>query len=159
MHPNPGAKPHRPIPQTNTPDNMQQVTHEGIVVSSQQGLVQVQMQVVSACHTCEAHARCTFAEKKDKTVDINTPQWQSYAPGDRVTVIINSGHGLLAVLIAYILPAILILATFATLYALRLPELWVAIASLAVIGIYTAALYLFRNRLQRKFTFRLEKAQ
>ncbi len=137
---------------------MQQVTHPGIVISSQQGTVQVKMQVVSACASCEAHARCTFAEKKDKTVDITTPQWQNYNPGDPVTVIINSGRGLLAVLIAYILPAVLILATFATLYTLRLPELWVALASLAVIGLYTLVLYLSRNRLQQRFTFRLEKA-
>lgn len=137
---------------------MQQVTHPGIVISSQQGTVQVKMQVVSACASCEAHARCTFAEKKDKTVDITTPLWQNYNPGDPVTVIINSGRGLLAVLIAYILPAVLILATFATLYTLRLPELWVALASLAVIGLYTLVLYLSRNRLQQRFTFRLEKA-
>lgn len=137
---------------------MQQVTHPGIVISSQQGTVQVKMQVVSACASCEAHARCTFAEKKDKTVDITTPLWQNYNPGDPVTVIINSSRGLLAVLIAYILPAVLILATFATLYTLRLPELWVALASLAVIGLYTLVLYLSRNRLQQRFTFRLEKA-
>ncbi len=137
---------------------MQQVTHPGIVISSQQGTVQVKMQVVSACASCEAHARCTFAEKKDKTVDITTPLWQNYNPGDPVTVIINSGRGLLAVLIAYILPAVLILATFATLYTLRLPELWVALASLAAIGLYTLVLYLSRNRLQQRFTFRLEKA-
>lgn len=136
---------------------MQQVTHDGTVISSQQGTVKVQMQVLSACAACEAHARCTFSEKKEKVVDIVTPTWQNYTPGDHVTVIINSGHGLLAVLIAYILPAVLILSTFTVLYTLHIPELWVALVSLLVIALYGILLYLFRNRLQRKFSFQIKK--
>jgi hypothetical protein len=52
---------------------------------------------------------------------------------------------------------VLLLATFGTLYALRLPELSVALASLAVIALYGALLYLLRHRLQNRFTFRIEK--
>ena len=136
---------------------MQQVSHAGTVISSECGIVKVQMQVVSACSACQAHANCTFSEKKEKIVDIDTPQWRDYTPGQRVNVIIQSGRGLQAVLIAYILPAVLLLATFGTLYALRLPELTVALASLAVIALYGALLYLLRHRLQNRFTFRIEK--
>ena len=134
-------------------------THPGTVISSDNKQVKVKMEVISACASCEAHARCTFSEKKDKVVDIDTPDGEQYAPGDRVTVIINSGHGLLAVLIAYVLPALLILAVFALLYALHLPELWIALATLLSVGLYALALYFFRNRLQRKFTFRLSKSK
>ena len=136
---------------------MQQVSHAGTVISSESGIVKVQMQVVSACSACQAHANCTFSEKKEKIVDIDTPQWRDYTPGQRVNVIIQSGRGLQAVLIAYILPAVLLLATFGTLYTLRLPELTVALASLAVIALYGALLYLLRHRLQNRFTFRIEK--
>ena len=137
---------------------MQQTTHDGTVLSVQPGTVKVQMQVLSTCASCEAHARCTFAEKKDKIVDVDTPHWQQYAQGDPVTVIISTGHGLLAVLIAYVLPAMLILGTFALLYALRLPELWIALATLGAVALYGLILYLCRGRLQRKFTFSLAKA-
>ena len=132
-------------------------THAGTVIAASDNRVKVQMQVISACASCEAHAHCTFSEKKDKIVDIDTPDWQQYAPGDRVTVIINSGHGLLAVLIAYVLPALLILAVFALLYALHFPELWIALITLLAVGLYGLILYLCRHRLQRKFTFRLKK--
>lgn len=133
-------------------------THEGIVTAVAENQVKVQMQVLSACAACEAHAKCTFAEKKDKIVDIDTPDWKHYTPGDRVTVIINSGHGLLAVFIAYVLPALLILGVFALLYTLHLPELWIALITLLSVGLYGLVLYLFRHRLQRRFTFRVEKA-
>ena len=132
-------------------------THAGTVVEVAENQVKVQMQVLSACASCEAHARCTFAEKKDKMVDIATPDWRQYAPGDRVTVIINSGLGLLAVLIAYVLPALLILAIFAVIYALHLPELWIALITILATGLYGVVLYLCRNRLQQRFTFRLKK--
>ena len=132
-------------------------THAGTVIASGNKQVKVKMEVISACASCEAHARCTFSEKKDKIVDIDTPDWRQYTPGDQVTVIINSGHGLLAVLIAYVLPALLILAVFSLLYALRLPELWIALATLLSVGVYCFVLYLCRHRLQRKFTFRLQK--
>ncbi len=132
-------------------------THAGTVVASGNKQVKVKMEVISACASCEAHARCTFSEKKDKIVDIETQQWQQYHEDDPVTVIINSGHGLLAVLLAYILPAIVILATFALLFSLHLSELWVALITLVAVALYGGILYLCRNRLQQKFTFRLAK--
>ena len=96
-------------------------THPGVVVHSADGHVQVKMEVISACGSCEAHAHCTFSEKKDKLVDIDTPHWKDYQPDDRVTVIINSSLTIL------------------------------------VVCIYGWVLYLMRHRLQRKFTFRIEK--
>ena len=136
---------------------MEITTHPGTIIASGQGRVTVQMKVTSACSSCQAHAHCTFSESKDKNVEIDTPDWKNYAPGDSVTVIINSSRGLLAVFLAYVLPSIVILATFALLYSLRLPEIWVALATLLAVALYCGILYLCRNRLQRKFTFNLRK--
>jgi O-antigen/teichoic acid export membrane protein len=49
------------------------------------------------------------------------------------------------------------LSTFTVLYTLHIPELWVALVSLLVIALYGILLYLFRNRLQRKFSFQIKK--
>lgn len=133
------------------------VKHNGVVASVKKGCVSVQMRVISACASCEAHSRCGFAEAKDKTVDVETRDWKNYAVGDAVTVIIQTGNGLKAVFIAYVLPAIVIIAAFAAFYSLHLDEGVTALLTLAVVGIYGVVLYLFRHRLQRKFTFRLEK--
>ena len=126
-------------------------THLGTVTNVVPGTVTVQLRVVSACATCEAHSRCGFADSKDKTMAIDTPQWQQYRTGDRVTVAIDSRRGLQAVLVAYLLPALLLLATLALLTALHLPEGWVALLTLLVVGLYTLLLYLCRQRLQRQF--------
>ena len=85
-------------------------------------------------------------------MDIDTPHLQQYHEGDPVTVSINANRGLQAVLLAYILPAALILATFVSLTSVHLSEVWVALITLLVVVLYAAVLYLFRHRLQRKFT-------
>ena len=82
---------------------------------------------------------------------------QTTHDGTVLTVQIYTGHGLLAVLLAYILPAVVILATFALLFSLHLSELWVALITLVAVALYGGILYLCRNRLQQKFTFRLAK--
>lgn len=131
-------------------------THPGIVTAVTPKHVTVQMKVISACATCEAHAHCGFSEKKEKVVEVDTPDWEQYQPGDRVTVIINSGHGLQAVLIAYVMPAIVLLAAFALFSALHFNEPLVALFTLLAVGCYGLFLYLIRHRLQRKFTFQLK---
>lgn len=130
-------------------------THPGTVTAVTDHHVTVQMQVLSACASCEAHARCGFAEKKDKVVEIDTPDWQRYQPGDRVTVVIQSGRGLQAVLIAYVLPAVVLLAAVVLCSALGLSEPLAALLTLLAVGCYGAFLYAIRRRLQRRFTFQL----
>ena len=132
------------------------VTHDGVVVEVLSGIVRVQIHTVSACASCEAHGKCGFADSKHKTMDIDTTLWQQYHVGDPVTVIINQRRGLQAVLIAYLIPALLLLATFITLTALHLSEGWVALVTLLVVALYTVALYCLRHHLQRKFTMKLK---
>lgn len=133
-------------------------THPGIVIASTSQEVQVKMEVLSACASCQAHSHCGFAEKKDKIVNIATRDWQDYHPGDTVNVIINSGRGIQAAIIAYLIPALLLLATLITLLSLHVPETLTILFTLLVVALYGVILYLFRSRLQNKFTFRIEKA-
>ena len=131
-------------------------THQGIVTSVRESCVSVQIHVVSACATCEAHSHCGFADSKDKIMDIDTPQWEQYHEGDRVTVAVNSNRGLQAVFIAYIVPTLLFLATFlVTLCALHLSDGWVALITLAVVALYALLLYLRRQHIQQRFTMTL----
>ena len=127
-------------------------THPATVTEVKPGTVQVQLHVVSACAACEAHGKCGFADSKEKIMHIDTPRWQQYHAGDPVTVTINANRGLQAVLVAYILPALLLLATFATLTALHLSEGLTALLTLLVVVLYGLLLYTLRHRLQRKFT-------
>lgn len=133
-------------------------THSGVVTTVTPGHVSVTMQVQSACSACQAHSKCGFAEKADKSVEIDTPDWQRYSVGDSVTVVINTGRGMRAVAIAYALPALLLLACIITLSLCGLHELLVILSAFLLLGAYCLVLYRLRDRLQHRFTFRIVKA-
>ena len=130
---------------------MERIEHDGTVLATQKGRVDVRIEVLSACAHCAAHAKCGMADSKDKTVSAFTTDWQSYQPGEPVKVTLSEQNGLKAVRLAYVLPAIIILAAFAVLNIMKVPELWTALITLAVSACYAGILYLVRDRLQKKF--------
>ena len=132
-------------------------SHDGTVIAVAPHLVKVEMHVVSACSSCKAHASCTFVDKADKVVEVETDEWKNYNEGDTVTVTVNESLGLLAVLLAYILPALLLIAAVILLSVFTHSELVAAALPIAIVAVYYLILYRFRNRLQKKFSFGLTK--
>ena len=128
-------------------------THDGKVVAVQPKLVKVEMHVVSACSSCEAHEKCAFVDKADKIVEIPTDQWQQYRVGDSVVVSVNERLGLLAVLLAYCLPALLLIASILVFSYTLHSEGIAALAAILVTAAYFLLLYRFRNSLSKKFSF------
>ncbi len=135
-------------------------SHDGIVdhLNHDGSIVSVVINTRSACTTCEAHSRCGFAESKDKVVDIPT-QGVAYTPGEHVIVNISEGRGLLAVWIAYVLPAIIMLAVIISLSMAHMSELVVIIAALAALALYVALLFLLRRHISSRFVLSVQKQQ
>ncbi len=127
-------------------------SHDGIVKNVGKGLVAVEIASTSACAACEAHAKCGFAESKNKTIEVPTKQWSEYAEGEHVTVNIDQSRGLLAVWLAYVLPAVCMLAAIIGLSAAGAAEWVVAVVALAVLAIYVVILYLYRTKVEKHFT-------
>lgn len=134
-------------------------THDGKVLAVDNGVVKVEMHVVSACSSCKAHEKCSFVDKADKIVEVETPDWKSYHEGDMVTVSVNEGLGLLAVLLAYFLPSVIIIASVIVLSLFTNSELLAALAPILLIAIYFMLLYKLRDKLQHKFSFGITKKQ
>lgn len=132
-------------------------SHAGTVKAVASGNVEVVIESTSACASCAAHAKCGFAESKNKTIAIPTDDWQQYHEGDTVTVHIDESRGMLAVWIAYVLPAVIMLAAIAIMTVLGSPEWAVALAALAVLAIYVGLLYLLRRRIGSRFTLTVSK--
>lgn len=139
---------------------MEQIaTHIGKVSAVAPNTVSVLIESVSACASCQAHSKCGFSESKEKELHIDTDQWNHYEVGDTVEVQITQGLGMMAVLWAYFLPAVLLIASLLlSLYCLQSEGLSILI-SLAVLAVYYMVLYANRNRLQRRFSFRIHKAE
>lgn len=130
-------------------------THKGIVVGLREGIVSVQIEATSACATCQAHAHCGFAESKQKTLDIPTADYQHYTVGQPVSVGIDESRGLAAVGIAYLLPALLLLAVAIGGTLIGMPEWGVALAAIGTLLLYVGILYLRRRHIEHRFTLSL----
>ena len=131
---------------------------EGKIISSSDGQVRINIACHSACARCAAHQNCGFAESKDKEIVVDNDSWQEYKSGDTVEVEISERLGLTAVLVAYLLPALLAVAFFVAIYNLA-GELLSALLTLAFFALYCGVLWLFRDRLQRHFTYTLSHKQ
>lgn len=130
-------------------------THEGRVTAVKEGRVTVQIRSLSACASCQAHGKCGFADAKDKTLDIPTDDWKRYTEGQTVSVRISQGRGLLAVWIAYILPALLLLGVIIGLSLAGLSEPVVIGSTFGMLALYVLALYILRHRINTKFTLQI----
>lgn len=127
-------------------------SHEGIVQQVRPRRVTVRIEAVSACASCAAHGKCGFAESKDKIIEVPTVDWQQFNPGETVIVNIDENRGMLAVWIAYVLPALLLLSTIVGLSLAHLPEWTVVLSSFFVLVLYILFLYLFRHKVESHFT-------
>lgn len=128
------------------------VTHKGKVIHLEGLDVRVMIESMSACAACHAKGMCTLSDKEDKIIDIkvSADRAAKLNVGDEVVVAVSQQRGMQAVLLAYILPAILVMLSLILLLKL-LPEPLAILSALAVLGGYYYVLYLFRNKLNAKF--------
>ena len=79
--------------------------------------------------------------------------------GDEVEVMVREQAGWLAVFLAYIIPFVLLVAAVAGFDKMGWSEVKSGTAALVSVAVYFVVLRLFRDKLQRKFTFWVRRIQ
>jgi sigma-E factor negative regulatory protein RseC len=77
--------------------------------------------------------------------------------GDEVEVLVREQAGWLAVFLAYIIPFLLLVAAVAWFDRMGWSEAKAGTAALVSVAVYYVVLRMFRDKLQRKFTFWVRK--
>ena len=132
------------------------IRHEGIVLSINGEKAHVQIVQTSACSACKARSMCMSSESQSKEMD--AIMLEPMKIGDKVEVEVRERLAWKAVLLAYILPFIVMLAIIAILdFATDWSEAVVGTLSLCGIALYYIGLSVFRNRLQKQFSFTARK--
>ena len=132
------------------------IRHEGIVLSINGDKAHVQIVQTSACSACKARSMCMSSESQSKEMD--AVMLEPMKIGDKVEVEVRERLAWKAVLLAYILPFIVMLAIIAILdFATDWSEAVVGTLSLCGIALYYIGLSVFRNRLQKQFSFTARK--
>ncbi len=132
------------------------IRHTGVVMSVSGDTAHVAIVQTSACSACKAKSMCMSSESRQKEMD--AVMLEPMAVGDKVEVEVREHLAWRAVLLAYILPFVVMMAVMATLtFATPWSEAVVGAVSLGSIALYYLVLSAFKHRLQKQFTFTARK--
>ena len=126
----------------------------GTITQITDSQLHITLECPSACAHCESNKNCGFAENKEKEIVVDVADSEPFHTGDAVEVEIHESQGLLAVFIAYLLPAVLGLTLLVLTYH-PWGELVSALATLGFFAIYVLILRMLRTRLQRRFNYQV----
>ena len=143
------------------------IKHDGIVIAvNGDGTVLVRIVQTSACASCKAKAMCASAESKEK--EILAIGDGLLAIGDEAEVMVQQKIGWKAVLLAYILPFVVLMAMVALgncLWAIgdgqlamgKNGEAIIGTVALCAMGVYYIVLGFFKDKIQKEFSFTARK--
>ena len=143
------------------------IKHDGIVITvNGDGTVLVRIVQTSACASCKAKAMCASAESKEK--EILAIGDGLLAIGDEAEVMVQQKIGWKAVLLAYILPFVVLMAVVALgnwLWTIgdgqlamgKNGEAIIGTVALCAMGVYYIVLGFFKDKIQKEFSFTARK--
>lgn len=136
--------------------NVSCTSRSGIVSAITTESIAVNIISVSACSACNAKAMCSAFERREKTIFVPNAG-QNVRCGDTVNVMMTISMGMKAVLLAYFMPALIVIMMLLFLLAVGTGELYAGIISLVSLAGYYFVIYLVREKLKKQFSFYIKK--
>ena len=133
------------------------VSHNGKVVSVSDTHVVVQIERGSACKGCVNKNICKIGDSNDHLISIKTADAKTYSLNEDVRILMRTSLGMRAVLYAYVLPFVLLLAMFLTARQFTSSEIIQVLCAFLPVIAYYIILYKIRNKMEKTFQFFLEK--
>ena len=157
------------------------IKHDGIIIAlNEDGTALVRIVQTSACAACKAKAMCASAESAEKEMTVvllgesapqksadfsGTPQAmrregerRGFAVGDTVEVMVQQKMGWKAVVLAYLLPFFVMLAVMFIGNAIwTVREEILGTVALCAMALYYLLLGMFKDKLQKEFSFTARK--
>ncbi len=134
----------------------QTIEHTGIINQIEGNHIRVSIIQVSACSGCHAKGACMASDMDEKIIDVESND-TSLKIGDRITLYGQSSMGLLAVLLAFVIPFLLILITLFSLQSYVFNEALSGTIALSVLIPYYIILSFFNKKMKSKFQFHIKK--
>ena len=118
--------------------------------------IEVEVCRPEACAACKAKSVCSEGGGQGKRMTLAN-DGQGYQLGEQITLVMRRSAGLKAVVIAYLVPVILVVAALLVFQTLQIKETVAAISTLVLLGLYFLVIRLLRGRLNRELTIEIEK--
>lgn len=132
------------------------ITHEGIITRVGKEEIEVKILSKSACAACHAKSACSMSDMAEKTLIIPHDGKQSFTLMQKVNIKMSVGQAGKAVVLAYVVPFCILIATLIVLLTLQIEDGLAAIISIATLIPYYIILYKCRNRIKKKFRYEVE---
>ena len=134
----------------------EQIEHRGTVALIGRNFVRVDIEVMEACGSCASRKACAMGQGTTREIMVYTDEAQNYSVGEVVSVSAKQSLGVVAVLLCYAVPLIVLVSVLAVAIVLGLSEGVSAFVSLAVTAMYYGLLWFFRNRIAKKVVFTIK---
>ena len=133
------------------------INHRGIVEKVDGSHIVVRIVQTSACAACSAKGLCNASESKEKQIDVYETN-PSCRVGEEVMVCGTTSMGMRAVVLAFGVPLlILILALGISMKVTNADALFSAGIALVSVIPYYIVIYLMKDKLNKTFSFTIEK--
>ena len=133
------------------------IKHRGIVEKVEGAHVVVRIVQTSACAACSAKGLCNASESKEKQIDVYEVN-ASYRVGEEVVLIGSTSMGMRAVALAFGVPVLLLIfALFVTMRVTDGDALVSSLVALLAVVPYYLVIYFMKDKLNKTFSFTIEK--
>ena len=132
------------------------IEHIGTISNITADKMYVRISQHSACHDCHAKSACVASSSADKQVIINDFT-DEFSIGETVMVYGKTSTGLLAVLLAFVIPFCIILISLFIFQKIFTNEALSALLALATLVPYYLILSFSNKKLTKKLTFSVKK--
>ena len=133
------------------------ISHEGVIAAISEDKVTVKITSYAACTSCHAKGACHISGgEEEKLLHIPVP-YPDFSIGQNVRVILDRSLGFRALILGYVLPFLLVLTMLLIMTAVGSNELVAGLISLAVLVPYYFGLILMRGKMDRQFSFFIQK--
>ena len=134
-----------------------QIEHKGTVALVGRNFVRVDIEVMEACGSCASRKACAMGQGTTREIMVYTDEASIYSIGEEVKVSAKQSLGVIAVLLCYVVPLIVLVAVLAVAVSLGVTEGVAALISLVITAAYYAILALMKDKISRRVTFTISK--
>ena len=135
------------------------IKHRGIVEKVDGSHIVVRIVQTSACSSCSAKGLCNASESKEKQIDVYEAN-PSYQIGEEVMVCGTTSMGMRAVLLAFGVPLLILVLALGVSMKLTGEDALLS-SGIALVSVvpYYIVIYFCKDKLNRTFSFTIEKKQ
>ena len=134
-----------------------QIEHKGTVALVGRNFVRVDIEVMEACGSCASRKACAMGQGTTREIMVYTDEASTYSIGEAVKVSAKHSLGVVAVLLCYVAPLLVLLATMAVAKLLGCSDGLLAFIGLGSLVLYFAILALMKDKISNKVIFTINK--